>query len=147
VNTDIAYIESMVVATCGSGLTNAGTVTLFNATAGGGGALGSIAANDGQTNWAHHYVPAGKSCLITNVSCGATVVAGRGVLNRTGDPSQSTLPILPVGGQYAHLAGANEDHPFQVPIVVTGPDRIFITEIPNAITASTAFGAFEYLQL
>jgi hypothetical protein len=147
VGTDIAYIESIAVATCGSGLTNAGTISLFNATAGGGGTLGSIAAGDGQTNWAHHYVPAGKTCLVTSVSFGCTITAGRGFANRTGDPSQSTLPILPIGGQYAHLAGGNEDHMFQVPVVVPGPDRIFLTEFPNASTASTAFGAFEYIQL
>jgi hypothetical protein len=147
VGTDIAYIENMVVTTCGSGLTNAGAISIFTTTAGGGTVWGSIAAGDGQTNWAHHYVPAGKTCLITNLSCGATVVSGRAVLNRTGDPSQTTLPILPLGGQYAHLASGNEDHPFQVPVVIPGPDRIFLTEFPNAVTASVAFGAFEYIQL
>lgn len=147
VGTDIAYIESIAIGSCGSGLTNAGTISLFNATAGGGGTLGSIATGDGQTNWAHHYVPAGVTCYLINVSGGASLAAGRFFLNHTGDPSQSVLPILPVGGQYPHLLGGNEDHTFQVPVAIKGPDRIFLTEFPNTATASnTAFGSFEWVQ-
>lgn len=147
VGTDIAYIESMTVATSGSGLTNAGTITLFNNAAGAGGTFGTIATGDGQTNWAHHYVPAGKTCLIIDVTFGGSLAAGRGFISRTGDPSQSTLPILPLGGQYAHVLGGSIDHPFQVPIIVPGPDRIFLTEFPNtAVASNVAFGAFEYVQ-
>jgi len=147
VNTDIEYLESIGVGTSGSGLTNAGAITVFGAAAGGGGTLGQIAAGDAQTNWAHHYVPAGKTCYIINVSGGATAAAGRIFLSRTGDPSQTNLPILPLAGQFPHLAGGNEDHIFQVPVAVQGPDRIFLTEFPNAVTASVAFGAFEFIEL
>jgi hypothetical protein len=150
VNTDIAYIENIVVATTGSNLANVGIITLFNATAGGGGALGSIAAGDNQTFWAHHYVPAGVTCFIINIaggSAGATAVAGQVTINRTGNPSATNLPQIGIGGIYPHLAGGNEDHPFLVPIAVPGPDLIVLVEKPSAATASNAFATFEYFQV
>lgn len=147
-NTDIAYIESMVVVTTGSGHVNAGAITLFNAVAGGGGTLGQIAAGDSQTNWAHHYVPAGKTCLLTKATFGGTLAAGRGVVNRTGDPSQVNFPVLPFGGQYPHIAGDSKDIDFQRPLVVPGPDYIFLSEIPNsAVVGNVAFGTLHFLQL
>lgn len=150
VGTDIAYVESIVVATCGANLSNVGIITLFNATAGGGGALGSIAAGDNQTFWAHHYVPAGLTCFIKNVSggtSGATAVGGQFTLNRSGNPSLSNLPQLGIGGFYNHLSGGNFDHPFEMPIPVPGPDRIFLVERLNSATASIASGAFEWFQV
>jgi hypothetical protein len=147
VGTDIAYIESIVVATCGSGLVNAGVITLFNATAGGGGALATILASDNQTFFAHHYVPAGKTCYVVNASIGGSLVAGIGTANRTGDPSQINLPTVGIGGQYPHILGGLTDHDFRIPIPVPGPDLIVLSEKPNAATVSNvAYGTFEWIQ-
>ena len=145
VGTNIAYIESLVVATSGSGNTNAGTVSI-GTTAAGGAVWGSIAVSDGMTMWAHHYVPAGVTCYPCNLSGGATVVSGRVVLQHTGDPSQANIPVRQVGGSYPHLAAGNEDHTFSIPIPIVGPDLLFLTETPNAATASVAFGTFEWIQ-
>jgi hypothetical protein len=152
VNVDIAYLESMVVASVGTaGGTNAGTINIKTATAGGGSTWGSIAVSDNQTFWAHHYVPTGVTCYVINVSGGstasATAVAGQVTIHRTGDPSSSTLPELGIGGFYPHLAGGNEDHPFAVPIAVPGPDLVVLLESPSGAGATNFFAAFEYFQV
>jgi len=148
VATDFAYFESAQVATTGSNLANVGVISFFKSTGGTGGTWASIAIGDNATFYAHHYVPAGKTCLVINCSGGARLTAGALSISRLGDPSQSNLPILSIGGQFPHLAGGNEDHIFQVPIVVPGPDLILMSDFPNAATASNvAFGNFEYLQL
>lgn len=145
VNSDIAYIENMVVETCGSGGGNVGTINFFTTTAGGGSIWGSIAAGDNKTFWAHHYVPTGMTCYPLTIVGGSTVTAGGLTINCSGDPS-TTNPQLNVAGTYVH-AGANfVRHSFEVPIPIVGPDFIWLVERPVASTASTAYGTFEYIQ-
>lgn len=146
VSTNIAFIESMVVSQVGSGGGNAGTISIFTATAGGGSAWGSIAASDNQTFWAHHYVPASVTCYILSVTCGATVVAGQTNINHFGNPSVSNIPELQVGMTLVHLAGSSFDHDYEIPLAFPGPDLILLVERPTAVTASTAVAGFEYLQ-
>jgi len=144
-NSDIAYIESIVVATCGSGGGNAGTINVFTDNAGAGSIWGSIAASDNQTFWAHHYVPSGVTCYVYNLSAGATVVAGQCNLNRNGNPS-TTNPQYQIGVTVIHPAAATWDHEYLVPLAIVGPDLIFAVERPVASTASTAVAGFEYIQ-
>lgn len=152
VGTDLAYIESVAVVGAGSQLVNQGTITLFNAAAGAGGALASIAigpkgVGDNQTFYAHHYVPAGKTCYIVNIAFGHTLVSGLGVLARTGNPSLTGLPTVDFGGQYGSPIGETPWHPFMNPIAVPGPDRILLISAPNTATANNiSTGAFEYFQ-
>jgi hypothetical protein len=35
---------------------------------------------------------------------------------------------------------------FRVPVPIPGPDLIWLVERPNAVTASTAYGTFEYME-
>jgi hypothetical protein len=65
VASDIRFVEKIFVLTAGSSGANAGVITMFNATGGGGGTLGTIGTaniltgvGDNQTLWAHHYTPA-----------------------------------------------------------------------------------------
>lgn len=145
--TDIAFIESLVVATVGTqGGGNVGTISLFTTTAGGGTVWASIAPSDNTTYYAHHYVPSGVSCYLLNISGGATVAAGAVTINHSGNPLTTTIPQLGVGGTYPHLAGGNEDHEFSIPLAIPGPDLIWLVERPGVVTASTAYGTFEYCQ-
>lgn len=146
VGTNIAFIESMVVNQVGSGGGNAGTISIFTATAGGGSAWGSIAIGDNQTFWAHHYVPSGVTCYLLSVTCGATSVAGQTNINHFGNPLSTNIPQLQIGVSLVHLAGSSFDHDYEIPIAVPGPDLILLTEKPTASTASTAVSGFEYLQ-
>ena len=77
VATNIRFIESMVVKTAGSLLTNAGVLSLYTTTAGGGTVIGSIgtgsliaATGDGQTLWAHHYCPADRTVEFAVLTAG-----------------------------------------------------------------------------
>jgi hypothetical protein len=72
VATTIRFIESMEVVTVGSTLVNVGTITLFGATGGGGGTVGTIgigniiaATGDNTTLWAHHYCPILYTCKLS----------------------------------------------------------------------------------
>lgn len=146
VGTTYAFIENMIVATVGSTGGNAGTVEIFTLTAGGGVVWGSIAAQDNQTFWAHHYVPSGVTCYILTMSAGATVVAGQTNLNHSGNPLSTNLPQLQAGLTIMHPAAATWEHEFQVPLAIIGPDLIWLVERPVAVTASTAVAGFEYMQ-
>jgi hypothetical protein len=143
---DIAYIESIIVNTVGSGGGNAGVVQVWTGLAAAGAVWGSIAIGDNQTFWAHHYVLSGVSCYILSVSGAAQVVAGQVNMNRVGDPSAAGLPQLQIGPTLMHPASDKKDHYFAVPLKVTGPDLIFLTTKPNAVTADTSFGYFDYVQ-
>ena len=144
--TDIQFIESMVVATSGTDVTNDGAITMFTGTAGGGSAMAVINALDSSTFYAHHYVPAGVSCyIIKHTGCG-TLAAGRTLMVHVGDP-RSTNPTIQVGDIIIHLAGGSEDHQYEVPLVIAGPDRIIMRENPIATAAGNiAYASFDYVQ-
>lgn len=146
VATDIAYIESIQVATVGSGGGNAGTIQVWTNNNGTGATWGSIAASDNQTFWAHHYVPAGATCYVVGFTAGSTVTAGQCNLNHIGDPSNANLPQLQAGLTIVHAGANSADHLFQIPLGFTGPDLIWLVERPTAATASTAAAGFEYFQ-
>jgi hypothetical protein len=143
--TDIAFIECIIVATCGSTGGNVGTLNLKVGTAGAGATWASIATQDNQTFYCHHYVPSGVTTYIVRSASGATVNAGVYTLQRTGNPL-STLPIYNIGGWYNHIAGGNEDHNYEFPIPVTGPDYIYIFEQPHNATVGNVYATFEYVQ-
>lgn len=146
VNTDIAYIENIQVASVGSGGGNAGAIQVWTGLAATGSIWGSIAASDNQTFWAHHYVPTGVSCYILNLTGGATVVAGQTNINHSGNPGSTNIPQLQIGATIIHTAAGTWDHDYEVPLVVTGPDLVWVVERPTAVTASTAVASFDYLQ-
>ena len=147
VATDIAYIESMQVATVETqGGGNVGTIQLWTGTAGGGSVWSSISASDNITYYAHHYVPAGVTCYLLNLHGGATATSGAITVNRSGNPSSSNLPQVGVSGTFNYISGGSEDHNYRVPIAIPGPDLIWLVTRPNASTASTSYGTFEYVQ-
>ncbi len=143
---DIAFIESIVVATVGSGGGNVGAIQVWTANNGTGTIWGSIAASDNQTFWAHHYVPAGVTCYVLSMNAGATVAAGQCNMNRSGDPLSTTSPQLQIGMTLVHPAVGSWDHDFKIPLAIPGPDLVWLVERPLAVTASTALAGFEYLQ-
>jgi len=143
---DIAFIESIVVASVGSGGGNAGTIQVWTNNNGTGSIWGSIAVSDNQTFWAHHYVPSGVSCYVLSMNCGATVVAGQCNMNHSGDPLNANLPQLQIGMTLMHAAANSWSHDFRIPLAIPGPDLIWLVERPVATTASTAVAGFEYIQ-
>ena len=146
VATDVALIESIQVATVGSTGGNAGTIQVWTATGATGSVWASIAPADNQTFWCHHYVPSGVTCYVLSMGCGALATVGTMNLNRSGDPFGTALPQLQIGPTLPHATGDKRDHYFEVPIAVVGPDLIWMTTKPNATTADTSYGYFDYIQ-
>lgn len=144
--TDIQFIESMVVATCGSNLANVGTITMDAGTGGTGGAMASIAIADNATFYAHHYVPAGVTCYINKHTGAGTLASGRTYMVTFGDP-RSTVPVQQIGDIIIHLAGGSEDHEYEVPLAVPGPNYILMRENPVAsATGNLAYTSFDWIQ-
>lgn len=147
VNTDIQYIESIQVTQVGSGGRNAGVISLFQNTGGGGSAFATIAAGDNQTYWAHHYVPAGVTCYLLSVQGGASAQSGTLELVHIGNPAVATPAQVGGVGLLSHGGGQDSrDHVFEVPFPVPGPDLVLLTDNPNGTTASKTSGGFEYIQ-
>lgn len=147
VGTNIQFIESIVVATCGSNLANVGTINLMTATAGGGSIMAAIAISDNSTFYAHHYVPAGVTCFIRKHTGSGTLASGRSYMVVMGDPRATNLPILQAGDIIIHLAGGSEDHEYETPIVVTGPNLIVMRENPVATAAGNlAYTSMDWVQ-
>lgn len=127
VNSDHCYIEKMEVLTGGSLGWNAGTITLYTGAGGTGTAVGSIgygivysSAGDNQTLWAHHYVPAGKTISIYNLSGGTTG-------NQTG--------VVVLRGKYPLVSGSVESQ--VVPALVISQMASTVTRVTaNAVTLS-----------
>lgn len=146
VGTNIAFLESMQVATVGTSATNVGIIEIFTATAGGGSIWGSIAAGDNQTYWAHHYVPTGVTCYVINVTTGSTLVAGYTNIEHQQNPLATNLPTLQIGVTIVHGGSGTWDHNYQIPLAVAGPDMVLLTERPITNGTNSVFAGFEYIQ-
>jgi len=76
VSTTIAFVEKIEVMTAGSSGTSAGTISIFAASGGGGGAFGTLTAGTNITRWSQHWVPSGKTCSIYSVYIQNTTTSG-----------------------------------------------------------------------
>ncbi len=146
VNTDIAYVESIQVATVGAGQVNAGTINLFVGLNGTGAIWASAAPGDQGTAWAHHYVPAGVTCYVMNLVAGATVVAGVSNLVHQASLATPNAATTQIGSPIVHPAAGQWDHDFPLWLPFVGPDFIWVNELPVAATPSKTWAAFEYVQ-
>lgn len=144
VSTTIAFIEKMEVATVGAGGGNAGTLTLTTSTGGAGSTIGTIMIGDNRTFWAHHYVAAGKTCYVYIYRGASSVTVGAAFLN-TLSPIDATVCQQNPSGTLRHGTSTIAVD-FAVPIPVVGPALIFLNEKPDAATASTAFGSFDFIE-
>lgn len=147
---NIQYIEEMFALTVGSGGVNAGIITLYNSTGGGGGAIGTINAGDNRTFWAHHYVATGKIANITGISAGATsTTVGCGSLfvlralrlDVTNAADIQVSDFVRLYGQSSTFARA-----YQSPIKVTGPSRIVVWATPECTTSTTYRAAIDFFE-
>jgi hypothetical protein len=146
VSTTICFIEKIEVVSVGSGGSNAGTITLFAATAGGGGAVGTIAVGDNRTYWAHHYVATGKTLYITSQS---VVVNGGGALfflkGKTIGVATAVEAQISDYVRSATQSGTNTRN-YGTPIQLVGPGRIIMYVTTEANTSLTYRGAFDYYE-
>lgn len=147
VSTTVQFIESIVVTSTGSGRVNAGTISIFTTTGGGGSAFASINTGDNSTFYAHHYVPAGVSCYIIKHTGSGTLAVGTTFMTIAGDPRATTTPIVQTGDVIVHLAGGTEDHIYEVPLVIPGPNLISMLETPvTSVASNKCFASFDWVQ-
>jgi hypothetical protein len=106
----------------------------------------TLGLGDGQTFWAHHYVPTGVTCYILSMEGGAFANAGTLYLGHSNNPSYTNQPMLQIGPTMLHPGGDSREHDFQVALAVPGPDHIVLFTKPQASTTDTSLGTFEYLQ-
>jgi hypothetical protein len=144
VATDIALIERMDVVEVGSGGGNAGTIQIHTTPTSGGAVWGSIAIGDNQTYWAHHYVPPGKTCYVTNIEGASSPTIGGLTLN-TANPLSSLIPQRAPDITVRHT-NVHVFRQYTIPVPVVGPAIIFVNERPDAATASTVFASFGWIQ-
>lgn len=150
VATNICFIEKMEVLTAGSGGVAAGIISLKAATAGGGATIGTIAAGATLTFWAHHYVPAGKTCFITSqwgghngttVGSGATFIIRaltQGVANAVERQISDSFRLYGQSSSVQRNYGS--------PIQVVGPARLVTYVIPETSTSTNYRASFDYYE-
>lgn len=139
VSSTICFIEKLEVMTAGSGLVNAGIISIKAAAAGAGVTVASMLAGDSKTFYAHHYVPVGKSINITGLSCshsGTTVGSGAvfkifartvGVANAA---NRFVSDIVRLYGQSSTFSRV-----YQSPINVPGPAFVFVRVTPESASS------------
>lgn len=147
-NTNICFIEKMVVLTVGSSLTNVGIITLKAATAGGGATIGTIAATDNQTYWCHHYVAINKTCAISNMDAAGTGTTNTAqstfVIKQYSIPTANAAEIII--SPLLRWAGNNSTAESILPgtIKITGPARLTLYVLADANASQTFRCSFNY---
>jgi hypothetical protein len=145
---NICYIEKIDVLTAGSGGVNAGIISLFVGTGGAGGTIGTIAVGDNKTFWCHHYVPTGKTMVITGFigTHSNTVVGGGGMflikakdLLVANSVDRQVSDFLRVYGQ-----ASSSPRNYGSPIKVVGPARVVAYVTPETSSASIYRAAIDY---
>lgn len=150
VATNICFIEQIEVTTAGTGGVNAGILTLKAAINGGGVTIGTISAKNNQTYWTHHYVPIGKTCNITGISCGHTgTTVGSGalftlsskLLNVPNTVEKQVSDFVRLYGQTSTFS-----RNYSSPIKVVGPARIRTYVTPETASSTTYRSAFDFFE-
>lgn len=144
-NNNMAYVEKVVVATVGSGGSNAGTLTLKS----GATTVGTIPVGQNLTAWAHHYVPQGKTCYISGFSCGSNgTTAGQSgaFVLKASTPTVANTPEVQIS-DFIQITGAGNTFArlYNSPIQVVGPARVTAYVSPGATSSYTTYAAFDYI--
>lgn len=147
-STTIAFLEKVEVMTAGSGLVNAGIISIFGSTAGGGGTIASIAASSNISRWAHHFVVSGRTCMIFDVyamndsTSGNTPRITIETLDLgTANAAERAIATYRLDGRQLFTVTS------RVPIAVVGPARIRAYVTPaNTPVQETTFEA-RYLEI
>ena len=146
--TDIRFIERIKVKTVGSGGSNVGTITLFASTGGAGGTVGTIAAGDNQTLWAHHYIATGKSTALRTFLNGVRGGnQGGGFIGRTINPLLANDVEIQITDELRVAAGSSSVlRLYDSPIVIAGPSRFTVYVFPEGLNTLTWHSSFDMVE-
>lgn len=147
---NIAYVEQIDVLTVGSTNSNVGIISLFVNSACGGGTIGTIAATNNQTFWAHHYIPIGKEANITGVSVshnGTTVGSGgvfvvkSRIINGGSTAESQASDFIRLYGQSSTFARS-----YSSPVKIMGPARLLLYVTPETASSTVYRGAIDFFE-
>lgn len=144
-NTNHCFIEKIVVATVGSGSSNAGTISLYTGAGGTGTLVGTIAVGDNRTFWCHHYVPAGKYCYVTDITGGTSGSKNASFwLRSLSIPTANQAEIQITDTLRLATAAPSTVRAYSTAIKVTGPARIQAYITSDGTSTATFFTSFTY---
>lgn len=150
VATNICFIEQIEVLTAGSTGSNVGIITLYSAINKGGVAIGTISATNNQTFWAHHYVPIGKTCNITGISCGhnGTTVGSGALFTINAKYFTITNAVESQVSDFVRLYGQTSTfaRTYSSPIKVVGPARLQVYVTPETASSTIYRAAFDFFE-
>lgn len=150
VSTAICHVKSLEVITAGSGDTNAGTIQMYSATAGGGSVFTSIPVNNSRTNTGIHWIPNGKTMLLKQLRVSTTAAAGQtptfsAKFLAYNVPNAATRwiydKVLAAGGQNELIIAL--DTPFAIP----ANSKLTMYVTPSSATTITAVSSLIYVEL
>lgn len=148
--TNICFIEHVTVLTAGTGLVNAGIITIYAAINKGGAVIGTINATDNQTFWAHHYVATGKICNITGISCGhnGTTVGSGGLFTLNSKSLTLANGVESQISDFVRLYGQTSTFArnYASPIKIAGPARLQMYVTPETASSTIYRGAFDFFE-
>lgn len=139
------FIESLTAIELGSGNGPVGTITVTtNANV----TICKWTGKEPQTQWGHHFVPSGKTCMVYTIAAYASGVNFL-VFLRIVNPLVSTDSLKKVGPEFVATTNSTSYfHSFPIPVKVVGPARIELTCQPLASTnTQRIFATMSYIEI
>jgi len=146
--TDIRFIESIKIKTVGSNGSNVGIITLFGSTGGGGGTVGTIAAADNQTFWAHHYIAVSKTASLRTFLNGVRGGnQGGGFHGRKINPLLANDVEIQITDELRVAAGSSSVlRTYDSPITIVGPSKFTVFVFPEGSNTLTWHSSFDMVE-
>jgi hypothetical protein len=141
------YIEKIEVLTAGSTGSNVGIISLYTAANKTGTVVGTIAATNNTTFWAHHYIVSGKTCNVTGIYHGNNSTVSGGVsfaVLRSKDLS-NLVSVEKQVSDFIGVAGASNPYTriYGSVIQIPGPARLAMYVTSGAAATVTYRGSFD----
>jgi hypothetical protein len=146
VSTTICFIEKIHVLTVGSTGSNVGIITLYGSTAGGGGAVWTIAATASQTFSCHHYVPSGSTCNISGLLLGIKGADTTGGFLRAKNPADANAAEIQISDNLRAPSSGQSFRSYSTPIDVAGPSRITGYIAADSTSSRTYYMSFDFYE-
>jgi len=140
-NSNYCFIERIDVVTVGSNGTNNGTISLKN----GGTTVASIAASDGHTYYAHHYIQTGKMFYMKRLILGCLGNSGT-CLMRVAYPLTANAFEKQLGGQIRVQTAQPQQVYDMEDLPIAGPARVSLYFKSDSATANTIHASMIYYE-
>jgi hypothetical protein len=137
-------VEKMESLTVGTNGTNVGTITIRRN--GAGATVGTIAASDGRTLWAHHYVALNAVCFVRATIFGSQTVSVSCFLRKIAYLTANAFEEQ-ITARVRTITAQNSVPVFYENLWVVGPARITAYTVPDAVTAGSIFADIDFFEV